>query len=64
MDNKTRKRYDRNEMIADPGAAMRRAAIGATMNGVSSIGKSLFGLGAKVVESLSNGKEQKNNQEK
>jgi DnaJ-class molecular chaperone len=54
IDNKTRKRYDRSEVIADPGAAMRRAAIGATINGVASIGKGLFSLGQMAVESLSN----------
>jgi DnaJ-class molecular chaperone len=52
IDNKMRKRYDRSEMIADPGAAMRRAAVGATLNGVSNIGKGLFSLGQKAVESI------------
>jgi nucleoside-diphosphate-sugar epimerase len=53
MDNKIRKRYDRTEMIVDPGAALRRAAIGATMNGVSSLGKGLFHFGTKAVEAVS-----------
>lgn len=52
IDSKMRKRYDRSEMIADPGAAMRRAAVGATLNGVSDLGKGLFSLGQKAVESL------------
>jgi DnaJ-class molecular chaperone len=54
IDSKTRKRYDRSEIIADPGAAMRRAAIDATLNGVTNIGKGLFSLGQKAVVSLSN----------
>jgi DnaJ-class molecular chaperone len=54
IDSKTRKRYDRSEVIADPGAAMRRAAVGATINGVTSIGKGLFSLGQMAAESLSN----------
>ncbi|KAG7361006.1 chaperone protein DnaJ [Nitzschia inconspicua] len=52
IDNKMRKRYDRSEMIADPGAAIRRAAVGTTLNVVSSIGTGLFSLGQKAVESL------------
>lgn len=54
IDNKMRKRYDRSEMIADPGAAVRRAAVDATWNGVSTIGKGLLSLGKKAVESISN----------
>ena len=54
IDNKTRKRYDRSETIADPGAAMRRPAVEATMMGVTSIGKGLFSLGLLAVETLSN----------
>ncbi|KAG7356171.1 heat shock protein 40 [Nitzschia inconspicua] len=52
IDNKMRKRYDRSEMIADPGAAIRRAAVGTTLNVVSSIGTGLFSLGQKAVKSL------------
>lgn len=52
IDNKMRKRYDRSEMIADPGAAVRRAAVDATWTGVSTIGKGLLSLGKKAVESI------------
>ena len=51
-DEKTRKRYDRHEFVADPGAAIRRAAVGAAATGVSSIGKGLFSMGASAFERI------------
>jgi hypothetical protein len=51
-DQKTRKQYDRSEVIADPGAAIRRAAVEAAMNGVSSVGKNVFNMGATVVQTI------------
>jgi DnaJ-class molecular chaperone len=50
VDDKTRKRYDRSELNADPGAAMLRSAMEATVHGVTSIDKGLFRLGQMTVE--------------
>jgi len=58
-DPKTRKRYDRNEMVADPGAAFQRAAVGAAVSGMTTIGKGLFSLGKTVIQkATAAGKEQ------
>ena len=38
-------RYDRNSAIADPAAAMGRAALGTVGWGLSSVGKGLFSAG-------------------
>lgn len=57
---KLRKRYDRHEVIADPQAAIKRAAMDAAGSaakgaaagigrGVFAVGKGLFNMGAKVV---------------
>jgi DnaJ-class molecular chaperone len=42
---KTRKRYDRHEGLADPKAAMQRAAMNAALDGISSVGKGVVGIG-------------------
>ena len=42
MDSRTRIRYDRHEMIADPGAAMKRAALDTVGKGIRGMGKGLF----------------------
>jgi DnaJ-class molecular chaperone len=58
-DKKARARYDRSEMIADPAGAAFRAATGATLNGVTSIGRGLFGLGAFALGKINGDDEQK-----
>ena len=47
-----RRRYDRHEMIADPGAAMGRAAMNAMGKGITNVGKGLFDFGAFAVQSV------------
>jgi DnaJ-class molecular chaperone len=37
-----RKRYDRHEVMSDPKAAIQRAAVGAAVRGVKSVGRGLF----------------------
>jgi DnaJ-class molecular chaperone len=49
---KTRKRYDRHEALADPGAALQRAAVNAAFQGAMGMGKGLFGVGAFAVKSM------------
>lgn len=44
-DPKRRKRYDRHEALADPGAAMKRAAVNAAFSGVANVGKGIFSMG-------------------
>jgi len=53
-DKKSRKQYDRHEFVAYPGAAVARAAMGVVSNGVESIGKSVFSMGASVLEQIIN----------
>ncbi len=52
-DPKLRLRYDRNVVIADPGAAMQRAALdamGRSIQGVGqAMGKGLFGMGKGIL---------------
>lgn len=43
---KLRTRYHRNEALADPAKAAKRAAVDAAFNGVASIGKGVFNLGS------------------
>lgn len=49
-EKKTRKQYDRHEVIHDPGAAMQRAAVGAAVAGVVGIGKGIFHVGASALD--------------
>ena len=49
-DSRTRRRYDRHEMLADPGAAMKRAAVTAVGKGFKNIGKGIFDMGAFAVK--------------
>lgn len=51
---KTRKRYDRHELFADPGAAVQRAAVNAAFQGLSGMGKGLLNMGAFAVQSIQN----------
>jgi DnaJ-class molecular chaperone len=37
-----RKRYDRHELLSDPKAALQRAAVGAAVHGVKSVGQGIF----------------------
>lgn len=48
-------KYDRHELIADPGAAMQRAAVGAAAAGVTSLGKGLFRMGASALDMVLGG---------
>mmetsp|Transcript_36696 Transcript_36696/g.56933 ORF Transcript_36696/g.56933 Transcript_36696/m.56933 type:complete len:195 (-) Transcript_36696:150-734(-) len=57
-DSRTRRRFDRHDMIADPGAAMRRAAFGAAAKGVVGIGEGLFNLGNLAVQQISKSKDE------
>jgi DnaJ-class molecular chaperone len=49
---KTRKNYDRREALADPAAAVHRAAVNAAVNGLTGMGKSLFHVGSLAVNSI------------
>lgn len=53
-DPKRRKKFDRHSMIADPGEAVKRAAIDAALNGVTGVGKGIFNMGAFAVRSIAN----------
>ena len=52
VDSKTRRRYDRHEMLADPGAAVQRAALNALGKGISGVGMGIFNVGAFAVKSV------------
>jgi DnaJ domain len=49
---KLRMKYDREEALADPGAAIQRAAVTAAMDSFVSIGKGIFDAGAFAVTKL------------
>jgi hypothetical protein len=51
-DDKTRKKFDRHEALADPGKAMQRAALGAVGNAVGGGLKGMFNMGAFAVMQL------------
>jgi hypothetical protein len=51
-DKRLRKRYDRHEMMARPGAAMGRAAAGAAAKGISNLGKGIFLAGTFAIQQL------------
>jgi hypothetical protein len=51
-DKKTKKRYDRHAMIADPQAAMSRAAVDAVGKGISGLGHGLLNVGAFAVRQM------------
>lgn len=55
-DPKTRKRYDRHEVLADPGAAVGRAAtdavLGAMGKGLAGFGSGLFAMGSFAFEKM------------
>lgn len=56
-DKKARKRFDRHELIADPGAAMRRAGVGVVGKGITSMGSGLFNLGAFAIKKMTGDEE-------
>lgn len=47
-DKRLRKKYERNTAIADPQEAVKRAAMDAAWNGVTSVGKGVFDIGAEI----------------
>jgi len=58
-DKQTRKRFDRHEMIADPNAAIQRAAWNAMGQGIQGMTKGIFSIGAFAVEKLTSSKNDK-----
>jgi DnaJ-class molecular chaperone len=51
-DKQPRKRFDRYEMLADPKAAMSRAASDALLNGIKGVGMGVFNIGAFAVQQI------------
>lgn len=49
-DRRTRKRYDRNFVLADPGAALTDAAMGSLKWGVTSLAKGIFNAGTTALD--------------
>ena len=52
---KTRRRYDRHDILSDPNAAMQRAIVNAAFDGISNVGKGIFGVGAFAVQAIIKG---------
>ena len=57
-DPKLRKRYDRHETLADPGAALQRAVVNAAIDGVKNVGGGIFSAGAFAFQKLTKGAKQ------
>ena len=55
---KSRRKYDRHEVLQDPGKAMRRAAFDAMGKGIAGVGSGLWSMGAFAVEQLNKNEEQ------
>ena len=53
--SKTRKRYDRHDVMSDPNAAMKRAMANAAFDGISNVGKGLFGIGSFAIQAITKG---------
>lgn len=51
---KSRKRYDRHVALADPGAAIRRAMVDATLSSLSSVGQGLWSVGSSLTQHVWN----------
>jgi DnaJ-class molecular chaperone len=49
---KTRNCYDRHEVLADPKAAMQRAAMNAAFDGIASVGKGVVGIGMFAFQAM------------
>jgi DnaJ-class molecular chaperone len=62
-DKKMRLRYDRNEALADPGTAVKRAAVNAAFRGMKDVGKGIFSVGAFAVQKMTSKNSTKNTQE-
>jgi DnaJ-class molecular chaperone len=45
-----RKRYDRADVLSNPGMALRRAVGKAALDTVTTLGRGVFGIGASVVQ--------------
>lgn len=60
---KMRKRYDRNVVLADPAAAVKRAAVDAAFSGVkgvaSGVGQGIFNLGAFAFKQMTKDRSEK-----
>lgn len=56
-DTRSRKKYDRHEMLADPKAAMGRAAWDVLGKGIRGVGKGMFDMGAFAVNQVIKPKE-------
>jgi hypothetical protein len=52
---KTRKRYDRHDVLSDPNAAMQRAILDAAFDGITNVGKGIFGIGSFAVHAIAKG---------
>jgi len=51
-DKKMRQKYDRHAMLADPGAALGRAAFGAVGQGIMGLGQGIFSVGAFAAKQI------------
>lgn len=51
-DPRMRKKYDRHEVLADPGAAVGRAVVGAAFNGIAGVGSGIFAAGAFALDKM------------
>lgn len=61
---KMRLKYERHEALADPGAAIKRAAVNAAFEGVKGVGKGIFDFSSFAINMATNKKnEQKNTQQ-
>jgi DnaJ-class molecular chaperone len=59
-DKALRKKYDRHEVVADPGEALRRASVNAIFNGVKGFGKGIFDLSVFAVGQVVSSVQQNN----
>mmetsp|Transcript_12141 Transcript_12141/g.28807 ORF Transcript_12141/g.28807 Transcript_12141/m.28807 type:complete len:214 (+) Transcript_12141:168-809(+) len=51
-EHKTRIKYDRHELIDDPGAAVQRAFFGAAAAGLLGVGKGIFHIGSSALDHI------------
>jgi len=49
---RSRMKYDRHEMVKDPGEAMKRAALDAVGKGISGVGSGLWGIGSFALKKI------------
>ena len=57
IEPRTRRRYDRHEMLSDPGAAIQRSALDAVGKGFAGVGKGIFSMAAFAVKSVAKNEE-------